>query len=902
MTGSDRPSPEALLRAARRDARGRLKIFLGAAPGVGKTFEMLRESAELLRRGTDVVAGVIETHGRADTAALLQPFEVLPLRRVAHGPHVLTEFDLDAALARRPAIALVDELAHTNAPGSRHPKRWQDVEELRNAGIDVFTTLNIQHVESLNDVVAGFTRVRVRETVPDSLVDDADVEIVDLPPDELIERLKAGKVYVAPEATRALGHFFSKSNLSALRELALRRAAAAADRALLDHVSAAGEPGNWAAGDRLVVAVGDQPGSDAVIRAAKRLADALHAPWTALSVETARSDALSAAALSRVANALKLASGLGATITTVPARSVPDGIQSFLAESRATTLVIGKSRRPWWFEWRHRSVVDHLVRSLDGLAVHVVPLPEPGTERGLRRAARPGAFRNAAIALLLVALTTGAASVLQPVFGVNSTDLLYLLPVIASATLLGLRASLVASVAAALAYNFFFLPPLYTFTIQDPQNIITLVVFIGVAVVASQLAGRLKLEATVGVRAAAENAAIAAFGQRLAGLSDRDGTARAVCETVADLLGVATVLLDREGAQLEVAGADPASPLLGLIDGTAAEWAFERAEVTGHETGTLASSSWQFHPLRTAGGTRGVLGLARADGGDPVPAARRVLFSALLAQAALAQERLRHEADARDVSALEQRDHLRATLLSSLGHDLRTPLTAIVAAADTLAAESGAAESGAADRGAASTVGTLKAEARRLQRVFNDLIEMARLEAGALAVRREATDLTDAVAAAVGDLGAELGRHRLEVDVPATLPLVEAEPRMLNHMLVNLLGNAAKFAPADTVITVRGRSVDGTVTLAVLDCGPGLPAGGEATLFERYKRVAGTDRVGGTGLGLAIVKGFAGAAGLSVAAANRPECGAAFTITWPAALVRPGLAGAGAGSLTDRSA
>lgn len=875
-----RPSPDALLKAARREARGRLKIFLGAAPGVGKTFEMLREGAELLRTGTDVVAGVIETHGRAETEALLAPLELVRRRTVSHGPHSLLEFDLDAMLVRRPQVALIDEFAHSNAPGSRHTKRWQDIEELRDAGIDVLSTLNIQHLESLNDVVAGFTRVRVRETVPDAILDDAEIEIVDLPPDELIERLKSGKVYAGGEAARALGNFFSKSNLSALRELALRRAAQAVDRSLLDHVATAGEPGNWAAGDRLVVAVGEQAGGESVIRAAKRLADALHAPWTALSVETPRSATLAPAARTRIADALKVASGLGATISTVPARSVADGIVAYLSESRATAVVIGKVRRSWWFERRHSSVVDQLVRSLEGVAVHVVPIAGGGISEKERRARRPGAARGMALAVLMVALTTGVAEIVQPVFGLNSIDLLYLLPVVASATLLGLRASLVASVVAALAYNFFFLAPLYTFTIEDPQNVVTLVVLTGVAIAVSQLAGGLKREATIGVRAAAENAAIAGFGQRLATVSDEAGTAAAVCEVVSDLLEAGTVLMTRHGGQMVVVGADPPNPALGLIDGTAAEWAFERAEVTGHESGTLASSYWQFHPIETTLGVLGVLGLARKDGGDPVPAAKRILFTTLLGQAALAHERLRLEADAREVSALKQRDDLRATLLSSIGHDLKTPLTAIVAAADTLAAENGA----------SATTEVLKGEARRLRRVFDDLVEMTRIEAGALVVRREATDLTDAVAAAVSDLGVELGRHRVVLEVPATLPLVEADPRMLNHILVNLLGNAAKFAPGGTAVTIRGTSGPEEVRLMVLDEGPGVPAGDEAAVFGRFARFAGDDRSGGTGLGLAIVKGFADAMSLTVRAENRVEGGAAFTVGWPMALVRAPLA------------
>lgn len=876
MNDASRPSPEALLKAAKREARGRLKIFLGAAPGVGKTFEMLREGAERLQAGVDVVAGIVETHGRAETEVLVAPFEVLPRRAIAYGAHTLSEFDLDAMLARRPAVALIDEFAHTNATGSRHPKRWQDIEELRDAGIDVLTTLNIQHVESLNDVVAGFTRVRVRETVPDAILDDAEIEIVDLPPDELIERLKAGKVYVPHEATRALGHFFSKSNLSALRELALRRAAQTVDRHLLEHVQSIGDHGTWAAGERLVVAVGDQPGSLALIRAAKRLADALRAPWTAVSIETPRNATLSAGARSRMASALKLASGLGATIVTVPARSVFDGLCAHILETRATAVVIGKSRRSWWFELRHGSVVDRLVRALDGVAVHVVPVVERGATEAEPATPRPPAVRGMAAAIGLVALTTAAAVTLQPILGANSMDLIYLLPVIATATLFGLRASLVASFAAALAYNFFFLPPLYTLTISDPQNVVTLLVLVIVATVASQLTGRLKREANIGARTATENAALAAFGQRLATVSDEAGTAAAVCEEVAALLNVATVLFTRREKRLTVIGATPADPSMSPIDVAAAEWAYERGEVSGRDSGTLTASDWQFHPLETSLGVLGVLGIAIQGSGDPMPADKRVLFSTLVGQAALAHERLKLEANAREVGALKQRDDLRATLLSSLGHDLKTPLTAVVAAADALAAE----------HGESATTSTLKAEARRLRRVFDDLVEMTRIEAGALAVRREATDLTDAVAAAAQDLRAELVLHKLVLDVPPTLPLVEADPRMLHHILINLLGNAAKFAPPTSPITIQARRVPDGLTLSVLDEGPGLPVGRETTLFDRFTRVDGDDMSGGTGLGLAIVKGFAEAMDLSVSAGNRTDGGAMFEVKWREASIR----------------
>lgn len=870
-----RPSPDALLKAAKREARGRLKIILGAAPGVGKTYEMLREGADLLRQGKDVVIGIVETHGRADTQALTAPFEALPRKLIEHGGHKLSEFDIDGMLERRPQIALVDEFAHTNAPGSRHPKRWQDVEELRDAGIDVVTTLNIQHLESLNDVVAGFTRVRVRETLPDALLDDADIEVVDLPPDELIERLKDGKVYIPEEATRALSHFFSKANLSALRELALRRAAQTVDQQMLDHVRLVGEPGNWAAGERIVVAIGDQPGGEFLVRAAKRLADSMHAPWTALTVETPRSAHLSAAAQERIAAALKLAGSLGATLTTVSAPTVIDGLRGHVAEARATAVVIGKSRRGWWFELRHGSIVDQLVRGNEGIAIHVMPLPvhsekEAGGATLLNT-------RGVIAGLAMIAATTALGVLVNPYLGINAIDLLYLIPVVATGTLYGMRASLIASLTGALAYNFFFLPPIHTFTITNPENVVTFAILAGVGLVAAQLAGRLRREANVGARTSIENAALAAFGQRLAAISDEKGTASVTCAEIASVLDVRTVLLlHKDGRPTAVAGA-PDNPQLGPIDMTAAEWAFDRNEPAGRDTATLTASDWQFHPLATSLGVLAVLGISHDERGDPLPAGKSVLFATLLGQAALAHERLKLEGEAREMAVLKQRDDLRATLVSSLGHDLKTPLTSVLAAADVVANENPA----------SAAVATLKAETQRLARLFDDLVEMTRIESGALAIRPEPIDLTDAVASAVHGLAAALARHPVKLDVPVSLPLVIADPRMLHHMLINLLDNAAKFSPQNTQITLSARREPQRLILSVIDEGPGLPGGSAGDLFQKFARGQGSDGAGGTGLGLAIVKGFADAMGLVVRALDRDDGpGSRFEIEWPEAMIR----------------
>ncbi|WP_066722700.1 sensor histidine kinase [Sphingomonas pituitosa] len=866
---NDRPNPDALLREARRAARGRLKIFLGAAPGVGKTFEMLREGAERLRGGKDVVIGVVETHGRAETEALVAPFEVLPRKAVEHQSHRLEEMDIDAILARRPALVLVDELAHTNAPGCRHPKRWQDVEELRDAGIHVYTTLNVQHVESLNDVVASVTRVRVRETVPDAIFDDAEIELVDLPPDELIDRLKEGKVYVPAEASRALGHFFSKANLSALREMALRRAALSVDRAMLDHLDALAVPGTFAAGERVLVAISELPGGDGLVRAGKRLADAMKAPWQVVFVETPRAERFRPEQRRRVADTLQLASSLGATVATIPAATVIDGLRTHLTGMRATQLVIGRSRRSWWFELRHGSVVETMLRASQGVAVHVLPAAEERV-RERRAPALPvlGRWQEHAVGMLAVALTVILGRLTLPLIGGGGTDLLFLLPVILIAFRSGFGPGVSTAMIGGLAYNFFFLPPLYTFTIGEPQSVLTFFVLTGIALFTANLTGRLRARATLGTRSAQENAAVAAFGQALARASDPETTSRVVCEEIAQLLDVAVILLvRREGTLARVASYPEDAAPMGAVDHAAAEWAWSSGEAGGVGTGTLIAADWQFHPLRTSLGVLAVIGLAAPDGREPITADRALLLSTLLGQAALAHERLRLEQDVREVSVLRERDRLRAALLSSIGHDLRTPLTSVAAAVDALAHAH-------PDEPATAIA---RAEVTRLRRFLDNLVDMVRIDAGAVALNLEPIDLTDAAAAAVHDLRDVLAGRELVLRVPPDLPLVRADPRLLHHILLNLLSNAAVHG-GNGPIEILGERRPDAVRLAVRDHGPGLPPGQEATIFETFARGAGSDRAGGSGLGLAIAKGFAEAMHAPIRAADAEGGGAVFAI------------------------
>uniref|UniRef100_UPI0031D76F4C DUF4118 domain-containing protein n=1 Tax=Inquilinus sp. TaxID=1932117 RepID=UPI0031D76F4C len=513
-----RPSPEALLEAVAK-TRGRLKIFLGAAPGVGKTYEMLSQGAARRRDGIDVVIGVVETHGRAETQALVGGFEIIARRPVEHRGRTLQEMDLDAILARRPALVLVDELAHSNAPGSRHDKRYQDVEEILDAGIDVWTTLNIQHVESLNDVVAQITRIRVRETVPDSWIDGADeIELIDLTPEDLQKRLAEGKVYIRDQARRAVDHFFKPGNLTALRELALRRTAQRVDDQMLGYMRAHAITGPWAAGDRIMVCVSEAPNSEALVRYARRVADRLGARWVAVYIEGSRHHRLGEAERDRIARVLLLAEKLGGETVTIPANDIVAEILTYARRNNITQIVIGKSDRPRWFELLHGSVVHELVRKAGTISVHVMAGEEmegqPGAERIQTRPADAGIDpRPYLVAAVGVAATTAAAHLVAFAATTNSIALVFLLPVLFCAARYGLGPSIFASLLSVFAVNFFFLPPLYSLVIADPSNVTTLVFFLVVSVVTSNLQSRARLQARAAAARARATAELFGFSR-----------------------------------------------------------------------------------------------------------------------------------------------------------------------------------------------------------------------------------------------------------------------------------------------------------------------------------------------------------------------------------------------------
>src|SRR5438132_1472875 len=580
-----RPSPEALLEAARREEHrsGRLKIFVGAAPGVGKTYEMLQQARARKRDGYDIIVGVVETHGRKETQALLEGFEVVPRKRLEYRGQSLDEMDLDAIIARHPQIVLVDELARTNAPGSRHPKRYLDVEELLRHGIDVYSTVNIQHIESLNDVVAQITHVRVRETVPDSVFDRADaIELVDITPDDLIERLKEGKVYVPKQAERALEHYFSPGNLTALRELALRRTAERVDEQLLTHMRAHAIPGPWAAGERILVCVSEDPRAAGLVRYAKRLADRLHAPFTALCVETRRSLQWSEVERDRVADTLRLAEALGGEAITVPGgdRGIADDVISFAHANNVTHIIVGKSTRSRWFEILHGSVVHELVRKSGNISVHVIAgeqlARDPIPKKTVRPAEESAPFdpRPYAAAALAVAAASGVAELIEPFLGVENVDLVFLTAVVGVAVRYGLWPSLFATVLASLCYNFFFLPPVYTFTITEPTNVAAFLLFMLVAILVSNVAGHVRSQADTAIGRVRTTESLYAFSRKLAGTATLDDVLWATAYQIALMLKVRVVLLLPQDGALAVMSGYPPEDELDQADLAAANWAW----------------------------------------------------------------------------------------------------------------------------------------------------------------------------------------------------------------------------------------------------------------------------------------------------------------------------------------
>ena len=885
-----RPSPEALLEAARREESraGKLRIFVGAAPGVGKTYAMLETARARRKDGYDVVVGVVETHGRKETEALLDGLEIVPRRRIEYRGQWLEEMDIDAIIARKPQIVLVDELAHTNAPGSRHPKRCMDVEELLNRGINVYSTVNIQHIESLNDVVAQITGVRVRETVPDRVFDRADsVELVDLTPDDLIQRLKEGKVYVPKQAERALEHFFSPANLTALRELALRRTADRVDEQLLTHMQEHAIQGPWAAGERILVCVSEDVRAAGLVRYAKRLADRLHAPWTALSVETQRSLQFTEEERDRLADTLRLAEALGGEAITIPsgARSIADDVINFAHANNVTQIIIGKSTRSRWFEILHGSVVHELVRSSGNISVHVIAgehlAAEPVPKKTVRTAEeiRPFDAIPYVAAIIAVAVALGIDELIKPIVGIENVDLVFMTAIVAVAVRYGLLPSLFASVVASLCYNFFFLPPIYTFTITDPTNVAAFLIFIVMAVLVSNVAARVRMQAMTAIERARTTEALYAFSRKLAGVGTLDDVLWATAYQTALVLKVRVVLLLPENGTIAVRAGYPPEDTLDDADLAAARWAWEHNRPAGRGSDTLPGAKRLFLPMRTGRGAIGIVGIDSDKPGPLLTPDQRRQLDALIDQGALAIERVFLVEDVDRAKRSMEADRLRSALLTSISHDLKTPLAAILGAAGTMRQLSGALD----DAAKAELLATIIDESERLNRFIANLLDITRLESGAIVPQTTLQDLGELVGSALARTAKILAHHRVDVELAADVPMLELDPVLFEQVLFNLLDNASKYAPANTTIRIRSWREAQSVVLQVLDEGAGIPPGDVERIFDKFYRAQKGDQVrAGTGLGLAISRGFVEALKGTITAANRADrSGAVFTIRLP---------------------
>jgi two-component system sensor histidine kinase KdpD len=845
MMHDARPDPDALLANLHRESRGRLKIFLGAAPGVGKTWEMLVAANHKREAGIDVVAGLIETHGRAGTIEEIGGLEMLPRNKIPYRGQVLEEFDLDAALARKPGLLLIDELAHTNAPGLRHAKRWQDVREVLDAGIDVWTTLNIQHLESLNDPVARITGVRVAETIPDTVLDLADeIELVDLPPAELRSRLEEGKIYRQDVASRALGGFFREGNLGALREMALRRAAQRVDKDVTRYMRAQAIPGPWPASERVLALIGPDASADNVVRHAARLADALRAPLVAFHVERQDDNA-------NVQHALDLTVQLGGTVATTTTADTVTAALNYAAAQNVTHIVIGRgAKRPWWWRLGGRTISEALTRKAAAFTLHFVPVPAAPAARVKAPSPKLPWLSYAVIAAVLAVVTlTGVA--FRAIIPQEAMGLIFTAVIAGAASRYGRAVGLATSIAGFLHPPFFFLSPIFTFSVADPRDVVALVVFLVVGIVTGSLAGRVRVEAENASARIEALRRISLFGQRFSSAATQADVLRgAAAEAAAMTTGGVVMLAENQNLQPPVA--EPAGTLLDDAAMAAADWSFRNDIETGIGTATLPSVAWRFLPLRVGGNPVGILG-AKPSGPPPEPLSQTL--SALADQTAMALERVRLAINAAQTEARQDNQKLRTALLSSLSHDLRTPLTAIRGAAETLASAGDALD--AATR--ADLLDSITQDTGRMTKFLANIMEMARVETGEINARRDRLLLAEIVEAAVSRVS---GAMYAGVNIADDATHVLADSALLEQILVNILDNAVKYAPEGSRIAISARRSGDQITISIADEGVGIPSADLPHVFDSFFRATRGDRVApGTGLGLAIAKAFTEAMG-----------------------------------------
>lgn len=862
-----RPSAKALLELAANERRGKLKVFLGMAPGVGKTYAMLSAARALKNEGLDVVVGVVETHGRSETAALLEGLEVLPRRTVPYRNRTLMEFDIDAAIARRPALLLVDEFAHSNAPGLVHPKRYQDVEGVLQAGIDVWTTLNIQHLESLTDVVERIAGITVRETIPDKVLERADeIVVVDLTPEELIQRLKEGKVYLPDNARRAMDQFFQMGNLTALRELALRRTADRVDEQMLSQLRRQGIEGPWPTAERLLVCVGNNELAETVVRAAARMAAALKSDWIAIHVVQSEREQTDRASIRKMEKAMRLADRLGATTVRLHAKDLTSEVLAYAKRNNITQIIVGRSRPRFFDRWLGRSFSTSLVAEAAGPSVTVVAPDTPSAPLHLPSLLPQISelWSGGLAAVVAVAGGVVAGKMLEQITRLPNLSMVFLLAVLICALRFGIFSAVAAALLSFLSFNFFFIEPRYTLTIASPYELFGLLIFLVVAAATGSLAGRLREQANATRERAEATQALYEFSGKLSAATKIDDVLWLLAAQSAAVVKGKSIILLEQSHELTVAGSWPPEDTIGTADWAAARWAHRNGEPAGHLTETMPSALYQFRPLVASTGSVGVLGVAPGDEEDVLPSATASALQSFADQAAIAIERTRLVEQAAKAATAAESERLRGALLSSISHDLRTPLASILGSATSLRQLGDRMRK--QDR--ADLLATIEEESTRLSTFVSNLLDMTRLETGVLDIRRDWVDVADAVRGAVARAKKTFPTRRVETFIPAKLPLIRGDAALLEQVMFNLLDNAHKYSPPESVTRVSiTLATGGAIHIVVADEGIGIPSEALNKVFDKFYRAhVGDGRQPGTGLGLSICAGIIAAMGGTITA------------------------------------
>ena len=891
MNLEQRPDPDSILKKIDKEARGKLTVFLGATAGVGKTYTMLESAHERLLEGLDVVIGWVDTHGRRETERLVDGLPKLPVKTLEYRGKILPEMDIDAILTRKPELVLVDELAHTNIPGSRNVRRFQDVEELLSAGINVYTTLNIQHIESLNDVVAQVTGVVVRETVPDYVIDQADkVQLIDIPSEDLIERLKEGKVYIPGQAEQALRKFFRAGNINALRELSLRYTASRVDKDLSDYMREHKIDGPWPASGRVMVCVSGSPFSAQLIRVASRLASGVKAECLAVHIDVTKQQA-SDAERTRIAQNMRLAEDLGAKTLSVEASDLTKKILELAQSHNVTAIVIGKPRRGRLWECFHGSVVNRLIRNSGNLNIYVIQTghePESANEAKIVTAQGKNTEEifPYVYSLLMVAAITLVGFVIRDEIEPGNIALLYQLPVVLSAYWWGRWPAYFTGVFSVLAFDYLFVPPFYTFSVDDMRYLWSFFTFLIVAFVIGGRTELLRREAVAAKLREKNTQALFEFSREIAAVIDLDTIVRQLAKRVADALGrrIMVMLPDEKGRLSVYADFRPVEgdchtlrqPIAGSAEAAVAAWAYEHRRIAGRSTETLSGADNLYIPLATRESVVGLLGVKVVE--KLITPEQQKLMEAWAALAAIAIERVRLTEKAREATLVLESDRLRTALLNSISHELRTPLASIMGSASTLL-ESDSLYS-ADERH--ELLESITDGSKRMNLILSNLLDTARIESGMMKLKYDWCDIEDVIGTALQHLSEQVENRRLEINIREGIPLLQGDCVLLGQVVLNLVDNALKYSPADSSIEIQASSTNEELTVSVADHGIGIPATDMEKIFDKFYRVQhGESSIPGTGLGLSICKSIVEAHGGKIWASNRSEGGAVISFSLP---------------------